>query len=188
MTKIGVTGLLASGKSTVSKFITRNKYPLFSADLSVKSLYNNRSFIKKIKNKFKLKSSLNIKKNISKVIKNDKKKLKEIESIIHPFVRKDMRFFLKKNKNKKIIVLEIPLLIESKLMKYFDIIIFVNSSKKIRLKRYLKKKGSIKMFKLLSNNQKSRRVKSKHSDYTIQNNTSLKKLKKDVKMIINKYE
>ena len=188
MTKIGVTGLLASGKSTVSKLIARKRHPLFSADLSVKNLYKKKAFIRIIKNKFKLKSTQNIKKKIRKIIKNDKKKLKELEHIIHPLVRKDMRYFLKKNKNKKILVLEIPLLIESKLMNYFDIIIFVNSSENKRIKRYIKNKGSAKMFKLLSRNQKNRKAKIKHSDYIVQNNTSLKELKKNVSIIVKKYE
>ena len=64
-----------------------------------------------------------------------------------------MRDFYKKNKNKKIIFFEIPLLVESKLMKFFDYIILVVAPRKNRLKRYLKKGGEKKMFNLLDKSQ-----------------------------------
>ena len=62
--------------------------------------------------------------------------LKKLEEIIHPMVRKEMLAFLKKNKNKKFLFLEIPLLIESKLTRYFDVIIFIKSQRNLRLKRF----------------------------------------------------
>ena len=55
MLKIGITGSLASGKSTVAKILSRGKYPLFSADKVVKELYSNKKFIKKITKIFNLK-------------------------------------------------------------------------------------------------------------------------------------
>ena len=62
MIKIGITGSLSSGKTTVSKMISRKKYPLFSADKSVLNLYRNINFKKKIKKTFNLKNSKNLKK------------------------------------------------------------------------------------------------------------------------------
>jgi len=97
-----------------------------------------------------------------------------------------MKTFLKK-KN-KILVLEIPLLIEDKLNKYFDKLIFVGANKKLRLKRYLKKKGDKKTFNLLNKRQLSPAVKKKICDYTIDNNYSLAILKKNVKSFIKHYE
>ena len=55
MIKIGITGSLASGKSTVAKIIASNKYPLFDADKAVKKIYQINSFKTKILKKFKLK-------------------------------------------------------------------------------------------------------------------------------------
>ena len=55
--------------------------------------------------------------------------LKKLEKIVHPLVRKKMKNFVLKNKRKKILFFEIPLLIESKLMKYFNVIIFIKSKK-----------------------------------------------------------
>ena len=93
---------------------------------------------------------------------------------------------MKKNKNKEIIIFEIPLLIESRLMKNFNKIVFVNASKKVRLKRYLKRGRNKKTFDLLNKRQISAARKIKFSDYVINNNNSLKFLKKNVKVINNK--
>ena len=109
-----------------------------------------------------------------------------LESIIHPLVRKKMNTFLKK-KN-KILVLEIPLLIENKLEKYFNKIIFVDAKKTLRLKRYLKNNIDKKTFNILNKRQLSPAIKKKECDAVINNNYSLAILKKNVKNLIRNYE
>ena len=115
-----------------------------------------------------------------------KKNLYKLEKMIHPLVRKEMKIFLKK-KN-KLLFLEIPLLIESKLSKYFDKIVFVDAQKKIRLRRYLRRDGNKNTFTLLDNRQLSPTVKKKMCHYTINNNYSLAILKKTVKNFIKSHE
>ena len=143
--KIGITGSLSSGKSSVAKILSKNKNLLFSADKIVRDLYSNNKFKSYLKKKFRIKRK-NIKEEIKKKLLNKEISLKELSKIIHPLVRKKMKEFHKKNKNKKIIFFEIPLLVESKLMKFFDFIILVVAPKKIRLKRYLKNGGEKKRF------------------------------------------
>ena len=176
MLKIGITGSLASGKSTVAKLISRNRYPIFSADKTVKALYKKRIFIIKAKKKFNFKNTKNLKKKVINLIKKDKKILKQLELIIHPLVRREMRAFMRPKKNIKIKIFEIPLLIESKLTKYFDIIIFVGAKKNIRLKRYVAAGGDKKIFTILEKRQNKPSKKMKISDYVIYNNQSIKKL------------
>ncbi len=186
MIKIGITGSLASGKSTVAKTMSSKKYPLFDADKSVKKIYQSNVFKSKIYKKFKLKNKKNIKNKIKKIISSDNKSLRDLEKIIHPIVRRDIKKFTKKNKRKKYLVFEIPLLIESKLMKNYDKIIFVNSKKNLRLKRYLKKGKSKRVFNLLNKRQLPPSKKIKFCDYVINNNGSLKLLKKNIKNIMIK--
>ena len=186
MIKIGITGSLASGKSTVAKIIASKKYPLFDADKAVKKIYQTNIFKKKIFKKFKLKSKNNVKNNIKKIISKNEKLLKDLEKIIHPIVRKQIRNFLKRNKKKKFVIFEIPLLIESKLMKNYDKIILVNSRRDLRLKRYLKRGNTRKIFNLLNKRQLSPAKKIKFCDYVINNNGSLKLLKKNIKNIMIK--
>ena len=188
MIKIGITGSLASGKTTASKFLSGNRGPLFSADNAVKELYKNPSFKSLISKKFKIKNNNQIKKNLKKIIFNNSAELKKLEKIIHPLVRKKMKKFTVKNKNKKILLYEIPLLIESKLMKYFDKIIFIKSKKQLRLKRFKLKNGDLKLFNLLNSKQMSDNKKVKFCDYVVVNEKNLQILKNKLSNIISKYE
>ena len=184
MIKIGITGSLASGKSTVAKLISQNKHPIFNADNAVKTLYKKRIFTKKIQKQFHFKNTRNLKNKIKNLIKKDKKILKKLEMILHPLVRKEMGAFIKRKKNNKITIFEIPLLIESKLTRYFDFVVFVGAKKNIRLRRYVAKGGNKKIFTILEKRQKKPSKKIKVSDHVIYNNKSIKSLKKNIKKIL----
>ena len=183
---IGITGSIASGKTTTAQLMAGKKYPLFNADRIVSSLYKKKRFIGTLIKAFKLKKKEKIKDHIKSIIKQNKNNLSKLEIIIHPFVQKEMLKFLKK-KN-KIIFLEIPLLLEKNLNKYFNILIFVGANKNLRLKRYLEKKGNKKTFNLLDKRQLSPSLKKKICDHTINNNYSLANLKIDVKNFMKIYE
>ena len=99
-----------------------------------------------------------------------------------------MKRFIKRNKSKKILIFEIPLLVESKLMKSYDKIVFVNSKKNLRIKRFLKRGKRLKLFNLLDKRQLPPAKKVKFCDYVINNNNSLKILRKNVKIIKKNYE
>jgi len=187
MIKIGITGSLASGKSTASKFLSSKHGPLFSADNVVKELYKSSSFKNLISKKFKIKNNNQIKKNLKKIIFNNSAEIKKLEKIIHPLVRKKMKKFTYKNKKKKLLFYEIPLLIESKLMKYFDKIIFIKSKKQLRLKRFKSKNGDKKLFNLLNSKQMRDNKKIKFCDYVVVNEKNFKILKKNLSTIISKY-
>ena len=186
MTIIGITGSIASGKTTVAQLTAQKKYPLFNADKIVLNLYKNRNFVNVLIKKFKLKKRKNIKAQIKILIKKNKNELIKLESIVHPLIRKKMLNFLKIKK--KILILEIPLLIENKLSKYFDKIVFVDAKKKLRLKRYLKRNNEQKIFETLNRKQLSPAVKKRACDLVINNNYSLVILKKNVKKFIKMYE
>ena len=183
---LGITGSIASGKSTVSRLIAKKKYPLFSADKIVSDLYKNVEFVRQLSKEFNLNNKEKVKNQIRLIIKNNKTNFKKLESLIHPLVRKKMKNFLKiKN---KILVLEIPLLKEKKLNKFFNKIIFVEAKKKLRLKRYLKRNNDKKLFETLNKRQLSSNVKKKACDFIINNNYSLTILKKNVKKFMKIYE
>ena len=188
MIKIGITGSVASGKSAAAKIFCGRKFPLFDADKEVRKIYNRTNFKKTIYRKFKFKNKKNIKEKIKKKIHENGKFLIKLEKIIHPLVRNEQKKFIKKNINKKCLIFEIPLLVESKLMKNYDKIIFINSKKNLRLKRYLKRGKTKKLFDLLDRRQMSSSKKLKFCDYIINNNGSFKNLKLRVKMIKKKYE
>ena len=159
MIVIGITGSIASGKSTAAQLIAKKKFPLFSADKAVLDLYKNRNFINILFKRFNLNNKERIKPQIKSIIKKNKNALRTLELIVHPLVRKKMNAFLKKKA--KILILEIPLLIESKLIQYFDEIIYIDAKKKLRLKRYLKINKDKQIFEMLNRRQLSPNVKKK---------------------------
>ena len=134
MIKIGITGSIASGKTTASKIISKGRGPIFSADKVVQELYQTRRFKNLIYKTFKINNKNQTKKYLRKFIFENKNNLKKLEKIIHPLVRKQMIRFTLQNKHKKKLFYEIPLLIESKLTNYFNVIILIKSKKSIRLR------------------------------------------------------
>ena len=187
MIKIGITGSIASGKTTASKILSYKRGPLFSADAVVNRLYKKSILQKLLKRKFNIKQH-NLKKTLKEIILQDNKQVKILEKIIHPFVRKEMKKFSINNQRKKKVFYEIPLLIESNLMKHFDIIIFIKAKKKIRLNRFLNKGGEKKMFNILNKRQFSDIKKAKFSDHIVANEKNLNILKKKLFAIIDNYE
>ena len=187
MKRIGITGSLASGKSSATKFL-RKKGPVFSADNVVNKLYAQSQFKRYITKKFKIRDVSNIKFLIKKEILKDKKFFKKLEKIIHPLVRKEMMNFTKKHKNKKFIFFEIPLLIESRLMKNFDVIFFIKAKRNLRLKRFKKKGGDKSFFNLLNKKQLNDKKKAKYCDHVVVNEKNLNIFKKNLFDILKKYE
>ena len=125
MIRIGILGGIGSGKSYVAKNFG---YPVFDADFEVSKLYKkNRKIynkLNKILSKYIYSFPIN-KNEISKAILANKSNLNKIVKIIHLEVRKKMNIFLKKNKNKKIVILDITLLLENKINNKKDILVFI---------------------------------------------------------------
>tara|TARA_B100000902_G_scaffold392600_1_gene445280 strand:+ start:763 stop:1329 length:567 start_codon:yes stop_codon:yes gene_type:complete len=188
MIKIGITGSLASGKTTASKILSLKRGPLFSADKAVKELYQNKNFKSLIAKQFRIKNNNQIKKSLKNLILKNKKNIDRLEKLTHPLVRKKMKNFTSQNKNKKLLFYEIPLLIESKLMKHFDIVIFIKAKKQLRLKRFQSKSGDQKLFNILNDKQMNDTKKIKYCDYVVVNEKNLNILKKNLLAIIKKYE
>ncbi len=187
MIKIAVLGRIGSGKSYVAK---QFGYPVFNADAEVSKLYKKS---KKCYNKLKKALpayivSFPIKKNeISKAIIASQYNLKKIVKIIHPEIRFRMDNFIKKNKNKKFVILDIPLLMENKINKKNDILIFVDAKKK-EINKRLKKKLNInlKIIKKFKKLQLPVELKKKQADFIIKNNFMNNSVKKNVKKIKEK--
>jgi dephospho-CoA kinase len=187
MKRIGILGDIGSGKSYVSQNFG---YPVFNADKVVGNLYkkNKKIFIKLKKILPKFIHSFPISKDeiIKAILVNDIN-LKKIVKIIHSEVRIEMNKFLKKNRNKRIIILDIPLLLENKINKRGDILIFVKSKKTDILKR-LKKRNNFnyKLFNKFRKIQLPLDYKMKKSHFTIKNNFTKKSVKRDISYILSK--
>ena len=185
MIRLAVVGDIGSGKSYIAK---KFGYPVFSADFEVNKLYktSKKCFIKLKKLLPKYIISFPIRKNeLFKAIIKNQSNLKKITKVIHPEVRIKMNKFLIKNRNKKIVVLDIPLLLENKINKKNDVLIFVDAKKSQINKRLKRRKNfNLKLFKSLKKNQLPVEYKKKKSQFILKNNFTNKFLKKGVKRIL----
>ena len=185
MIRIALVGDIGSGKSYVAKNFG---YPVFNADIEVGKLYkkNRKIFnkLKKILPKYFYLFPIN-KKEVLKAILANRSNLRKIVKIIHLEVRKKLSIFLKKNKNKKIVILDIPLLLENKINKKNDILVFVQAKKLDILKR-LKKRENFNP-RLLSKFRKIQLpldYKKNKSEFIIKNNFTNKSVKREIKNIL----
>ena len=182
MIRIAVLGDIGSGKSHVAK---QFGYPVFNADAEVSKLYRKS---RKCYNKLKKVlpnyiTSFPVQKiELSKAIMSNRQNLKKIVKVVHPEVRNRMNNFIKKNRNKKFVILDIPLLIENKLNKKDDILIFVDAKKKEINKRLKRRKNfNSKIFQKLKKLQLPVERKKRKSDFIIKNNFRNHSIKKMLK-------
>ena len=186
MIKIAILGDIGAGKTFVSKLFG---FPVFNADKEVKKIYkSNKKCFNKFKKKFPNKQityPIN-KKILIDIIIEKKQNLKIINEIVHPIVRGRMKSFLKKNKNKKAIVLDIPLYLENKLNKKRDYLVFVNAKTGDINKKISRRKTSNKLIKLLKRFQMSNKIKKKKADFIIYNNFKELNVKRNVRIIKSK--
>ncbi len=185
MIRIGILGDIGSGKSFVAKSFG---YPVFNADNEVGKLYkkNRKIFIKLNKALPKYITQFPIKKQeVTRSILANKNNLRKIIKIIHPEVREKMNIFIKKNKKKKLLILDIPLLLENKIHRKKDILIFVESKKAEIIKRLKKRKNfDYKILDKFRKIQLSLDYKKKKSKFIIKNNFTNRFIKKQIKYIL----
>ena len=187
MIRIAVLGDIGSGKSHIAK---QFGYPVFSADAEVVKLYRkSRECYSKLKKALpNYITSFPVKKSeLLKAIMVNLYNLKKIVRIVHPEVRTSMNKFIKKNKNKKFVILDIPLFLENKMNKQNDILIFIDAKKK-EINKRLKKRNNknLKIIKKFKKLQLPVEFKKKQSDFSIKNNFRNNFTKKSVRKILKK--
>ena len=187
MIRIGIVGDIGSGKT----FVANNfGYPVFSADLEVAKIYKKeKKIFTKLKKKLpKYITKFPIDKNeITNAILNNQNNLNKIINIVHKEVRKKLYLFLMKNNKKRIVILDIPLLIENKIYNKKDVLIFIDSKKKDIDKRIKKRPNfNSKLLNIFKKIQLSPTYKKKKSHFIIKNTFKKKPVKNEIIKIINK--
>ncbi|HSA06299.1 MAG TPA: dephospho-CoA kinase [Candidatus Gastranaerophilales bacterium] len=193
MIKIAITGNIASGKSLVEEFFRQEGAATLDADKIVHDLLkNNQNIIKSVYELFnsygfevKNKKGSIDRQKVGQIAFSDTKKLKALEKIIHPEVKKVIEEFFQLNKEKKLVVISVPLLFESDMENMFDYVIAVVADEKIRLERLINTRN-------LTQEQALKRIRAqnfgeeqlKKADFIIENNISTHELKLEVKKII----
>ncbi len=189
MVRVGILGSVGSGKSFVANIFKELGFNIFSADNEVANIYKNNKIVnKKISKFFKLKiykGKIN-KQELRDSLKKNPNKFRFLNKIIHPIVRKKLVLFLSRFKKKKLVVLDVPLLVENKMFNFVDILILVKTRSRSFLSRIKKRKNLDKQFlNILKKQQANEKIKENYADFIIYN-SSKNKVKLQVKNIIGK--
>jgi dephospho-CoA kinase len=189
MVRVGILGSVGSGKTFIANIFKDLGFNIFSADNEVANIYKNNNIVnKKISKFFKLKiykGKIN-KQELRDSLKKNPNKFRFLNKIIHPIVRKKLVLFLSRFKKKKLVVLDVPLLVENKMFNFVDILILVKTRSRSFLSRIKKRKNLDKQFlNILKKQQANEKIKENYADFIIYN-SSKNKVKLQVKNIIGK--
>ncbi len=140
---IGLTGSIASGKSTVAKIFAGLGAEVISADkISRELTTSDKDIIQKISNKFGkdiLDSNGQIKRSeLRNIIFTDSKSRIWLEELLHPLIREKIELTLK-NSNNELCIVEIPLLKSREPYAYLNHVIFITSSDEIKINRLMQR-------------------------------------------------
>ena len=192
---IGLTGSIASGKSTVSQMFSKFNIPVVDADhLSRKVVEPGEPAYNKIVETFGfqiLQDDRTIdRKRLGKIIFSDEEKRQQLNSIVHPQVRKEMleERDAYKAEDYPAVVLDIPLLFESKLTSYVDRTMVVYVDEEIQLKRLMERDQSEREeAEERIQAQLSIAEKAKMADAVIDNNGSVEESFQQLKDILHQW-
>ena len=170
---IGITGSIGKGKTTIASMLKFFKIPIFDSDLEVKMILENDAIVINkiyriwpetvfIKNK-KVNKSL-----LANRIFASKKSRKQLESIIHPIVKKKRNSFIEENQSSFIVGLDVPLLYETGTDKICDYVLLADTSEKIQKERVLSRPNMTeKKFNLIKNSQWDDKKKKEKKPFII---------------------
>lgn len=143
MIKVGLTGNIGSGKTTVAQIFEVLKVPVFNADMAAHSLFEKDDFKLQLTSLFGnriIDSGGNINRNeIASIVFSNNELLTQLNNLVHPEVFKLFKEWLKPLSNKKYIILEAAILFESSFNKYVDEVILVKAPEEIRIIRVMKR-------------------------------------------------
>ncbi len=185
---IGITGNFGGGKSTTAEMFKEYGFEVIDVDkLYHDKIYKDNGFQRKIRRQF---GTVN-KHELKSAIFSDPKKIKELNKIAHPLIIKEIKksitWINKKNDNKKDIIIDAPLLLETKLKNIVDKIIVVKTNKKNCIERLLKRKRyPLEDINKITQSQMSLKKKLEFADFVIDNNMSLLNTRKQVKKVVHR--
>lgn len=175
MLKIGLTGGIGSGKSTIAKVFLSLGIPVYNADFESKRITNTNPEIKRNLEDFYgseifINNALN-KKLLASIIFKDRLELKRVNELIHPFVLNDFENWCEAYQEKPYCIKEAAIIFESQTDKLLDKVICVSATEEIRIKRVMRR-DNVDRDAVIARmqNQMSDEERIKRSDFVIENN------------------
>jgi len=187
---VGLTGGIASGKSTVSKYLTEKGFKVYDADKIAKDISEKKlvqeEIILNFGDKILTEDGKVDRKKLKEIVFADKDKLKKLNAIIHPKVIDFYRELKEKNTDETIIF-DVPLLFESGIDRFCDKILVVISDYDVQLNRIVERDNIDKeLASKIIKSQISNEERIKKADIVIENNTSLEELYEKVERFCEK--
>ncbi|MGL5964633.1 MAG: dephospho-CoA kinase [Fusobacteriaceae bacterium] len=188
---MGLTGGIASGKSTASRILKEIGYKIYDADIIAHEALKQESCKKKIKKEFGEivfdKTGEVNRKILREIAFSDKDNLRKLNSIVHPIVIKEFEKIKENSVSEKIIIFDIPLLFEAKLEYLCDKIVLIYTKREIQIKRVIERdKNSQDLAEKIIDSQESLENKKLKSDYCIENSKNIFELKKELILLFEK--
>lgn len=189
MLKVGITGNIASGKSTIEEFLRKKGFNVLDADQVAHNLLEDEKTKAEIINTFEdfdiLEEGKISRRKLGRIIFGNCKSRKILESILHPLIKKEIMRFFGTCESEKIVFVSVPLLFEAKFENLFEKIILVYSDDKIRLERLMKRNNlSEEYARNRMEMQISQDKKISLADYVIYNDKTVNDLRESIEKVI----
>ena len=141
MYKIGITGSIGTGKTTIANIFGLFNIPIFDADREIKKILKKKEIKQKLKDKWPLivKKDYIDKLKLREIIFSNEIEKKKLENILYPYLQIESKKFETDNYKKNVLVYDVPLIYETKSENKYDLIILANCSRKVQKERVLKR-------------------------------------------------
>lgn len=188
---IGVTGGIGTGKSESIKFFMKYGAEIIDCDLISKEVSESKEMIEKLKEVFGdeiVKTGKLDRKKLREIVFNDKEKLLNLNSLMHPLILFKVREEIKnRSKNKNIVIVEMPLLFEVGFETEVEKTVVISAPFELQLERVIKR-DSLNYYEAVKaiRAQMSMAEKIKKADFVIENGGSKKELGDKIFELISK--
>lgn len=181
---LGITGSIGTGKTTVLRELEKKGFKVLQADkIAKKEMEKRKEEIKEIFGKEMVSKKGIEHKKLANLVFNNKKKLIELNELVHPLVKKKLE---KEIRGVKLVAMEIPLLFESGMENLCDKVLAVLAKKEKMIER--KEKNGMKKEEIIKRiqNQLNIEEKKRRADFVLENNGTLKELQEKVSELAEK--
>lgn len=192
MLKVGLTGSIGCGKSSLSNILKKYDIPIIDADIKGREIYENKELLRDIEKNFgssviNKDGTLN-RKNLGKIVFNDDYKLEKLNSLTHPVIQNMIKDDLNKYEKfgKKIAVVDAALLIEAGFMNILDTLVVVTCSEEVQLQRVVLRDNCSEedaMGRIKSQMPQDEKVK--YAEFVVDNSGTIEQLEKEAEKLIN---
>ncbi len=192
MLKVGLTGSIGCGKSSLSNILKKHDIPIIDADIKGREIYENKELLRDIEKSFgssviNKDGTLN-RKNLGKIVFNDDYKLEKLNSLTHPVIQNMIKDDLNKYEKfgKKIAVVDAALLIEAGFMNMLDTLVVVTCSEEVQLQRVVLRDNCSEedaMGRIKSQMPQDEKVK--YAEFVVDNSGTIEQLEKEAEKLIN---